>query len=335
MKKFAVIGSGAWGTALAVILQRNHNEVKLWAREQDVIDDITNNHENSIFLPGVKFTDDVFVSDDLAEVIKDVDAVVMVVPAQFVRDICKQMAPLWRAGLPLLICSKGIEQKTGALMSEVVSQELPDAVVAVLSGPTFAGEAAKGLPTSVTIACTNPDVGRKLVVSFGTKTFRPYYSADVTGSQVGGAVKNVMAIAAGIVEGKELGDNTRAALITRGLAEIVRLAKALGGKEETLMGMSGIGDLLLTANSLQSRNYTVGVELGKGKKLKEIVAGKRSIAEGVFTSQAVTDLAKKIGIEMPICQAMDAILNKDADVDDMINALLSRPFRDERDPKAL
>ena len=144
-----------------------------------------------------------------------------------------------------------------------------------------------------------------------------------------------MAIAAGIVEGKELGDNTRAALITRGLAEIVRLAKALGGKEETLMGMSGIGDLLLTANSLQSRNYTVGVELGKGKKLKEIVAGKRSIAEGVFTSQAVTDLAKKIGIEMPICQAMDAILNKDADVDDMINALLSRPFRDERDPKAL
>ncbi len=334
MKKFAVIGSGAWGTALAVILQRNHNEVKLWAREQDVIDDITRNHENSVFLPEVKFEKEIMVSSNLAEVIKDVDAVVMVVPAQFVRDVCKQMAPLWRTGLPLLICSKGIEQKTGALMSEVVSAELPNAVVAVLSGPTFAGEAAKGKPTSVTIACSNPEAGRKLVAAFGTKTFRPYYSADVIGSQVGGAVKNVMAIAAGIVEGKELGDNTRAALITRGLAEIVRLARALGGKEETLMGMSGIGDLLLTANSLQSRNYTVGVELGKGKKLKEIVAGKRSIAEGVFTAQAVTDLAQKIGIEMPICQAMDAVLNKDADVNDMINALLSRPFRDERDAKA-
>lgn len=331
MKNFAVIGSGAWGTALAVILQRNHNQVNLWAREQDVIDDILNNHENSIFLPGVKFTEKIMVSSKLEDVIKNADAVVMVVPAQFVRDVCKQMAPIWKNGLPLLICSKGIEQKTGALMSEVVKQELPNAIIAVLSGPTFAGEAAKGFPTSVTIACDNKNIGKNFVQSFGTKTFRPYYSNDVIGSQVGGAVKNVMAIAAGIVEGKGLGDNTRAALITRGLAEIVRLAKALGGKEETLMGMSGIGDLLLTANSLQSRNYTVGVELGKGKKLKEIVAGKRSIAEGVFTAQAVTNLAKKIGIEMPICQAMNAILNQDANVDDMINSLLSRPFRDERD----
>ena len=333
MKKFTVIGAGAWGTSLAIILSRNGNDVTIWAREQEVIDDITNNQENSVFLPGVKFDQPVKVTSSLEEAISDADATVMVVPAQFVRNVCSSLAPIWRDGLPMLICSKGIEQNTGSLMSEVVSATLPNAVIGVLSGPTFAGEAAKGLPTSVTIACEDETVGKSLVQAFGTKTFRPYYSPDVIGSQVGGAVKNVMAIAAGIVEGKELGDNTRAALITRGLAEIVRLARRLGGKETTLMGMSGIGDLLLTANSMQSRNFTVGVELGKGKKLSEIMAGKRSVAEGVFTAKAVTDLAKKINIEMPICSAINDILNHEADVDEKINALLSRPFREERDLK--
>ena len=329
MHKFAVIGSGAWGTALAVILSAGGNEVTIWSREKEVMDDILHNHENSVFLPGIKFTQNIGATLSLETAVKDAEVVVMAVPAQFMRSMCKQLAPYLDPSVPVLICSKGIEQDTGALMSEVVATELPSNKIAILSGPTFAGETASGTPTSVTIACKDKDIGEALVKAFGTKTFRPYYSDDVIGAQIGGAVKNVLAIAAGIVEGKSLGDNTRAALITRGLAEIVRLAKAKGGAAATLMGMSGIGDLLLTANSHQSRNYTVGVELGKGKTLHEIMDGRRSVAEGVFTARAVTKLAQNIGVEMPICEAVDKVLNEGANVDEMILSLLSRPFKTE------
>ncbi len=329
MDKFAVIGSGAWGTALASILVANGKDVTLRTREQKVLDDIKNNNENSVFLPGIKFKAPVKVTLSLCEAIEEAGAVLMVAPAQFVRDVCRQMKDFYPAGLPLVICSKGIELSSGLLMSEVVKQELPMAEIAVLSGPSFAAEAAAGNPTLVTIACENEKVGKELVSSVGSMTFRPYYSSDVTGVQIGGAVKNVLAIAAGAVEGKNLGDNTRAALITRGLAEVCRLAKAMGANETTLMGMSGIGDLMLTANSKQSRNYSVGLELGKGKPLSEIMEGRITVAEGVYTAAAVCEMAKKVGVELPICMAVDKVLKGEASVDDTIKVLLSRPFKTE------
>lgn len=330
MHKFAVIGSGAWGTALAMVLSGNGNDVTIWSREEDVKNDILTNHENSLFLPGIKFKQKINVTTDVLEAIKGTEVIVIAVPAQFVRNVCKQITSVVKPNTPFLICSKGIEQSTGSLMSEVVESELPMVKIAVLSGPTFAGETARSIPTAVTIACKDEIVGKDLVNAFGSNSFRPYYSSDIIGAQVGGAVKNVLAIAAGIVEGKGLGDNARAALITRGLAEIVRLAKFKGGDETTLMGLSGIGDLLLTANSHQSRNYTVGFELGKGNSLDSIMAGKRSVAEGVFTAKAVSDLAHKIGVEMPICEAIHKILNEGISVDVMIASLLSRPFRSEK-----
>ena len=329
MDKFAVIGSGAWGTALSAVLVAGGKDVTLRTREQSVADDIKNNNENSVFLPNVKFKGAIKVTLSLQEALNGAEAVLMVTPAQFVRDVCRQMKDFYPSGVPLVICSKGIEISGGLLMSEVVSQELPMAEIAVLSGPSFAAEAAVGKPTLVTIACSNEEIGKNLVSSFGSMTFRPYYSDDVVGVQIGGAVKNVLAIAAGVVEGKNLGENTRAALITRGLAEVCRLAKAMGAKETTLMGMSGIGDLMLTANSKQSRNYSVGFELGQGKSLAEIMQGKITVAEGVYTASAVCKMAEKVGVEMPICSAVDKVLQGQASVDDMIKALLSRPFKTE------
>ena len=329
MNHFAVIGSGAWGTALAAVLLRAGKDVVLRTREQSVIDDITENNENSVFLPGVKFTRALKVTLSLEEALEGAEAVLMTVPAQFVREVSSQMAEFYPEGVPLVICSKGIELTSGKLMSDVITEELPNAVVAVLSGPSFAYETAVGRPTAVTIACSNEAVGRELVSSIGSLEFRPYYSSDIVGVQVGGAVKNVLAIAAGVVEGKNLGDNTRAALITRGLAEVCRLARALGARETTLMGMSGIGDLILTASSKQSRNYTVGFGLGQGKTLAEIMEGRVTVAEGVFTAKAVCELADKVHVDLPICRAVNRLLSEDANVDEIIKSLLLRPFKAE------
>ena len=253
----------------------------------------------------------------------------LTVPAQFLRAVCKQLSSIWKQSLPAVVCAKGIEQKTGALMSEMLAETLPQAPLALLSGPTFAEEVALEKPTLVTLACADEKLGKKLVETLGTSTFRPYYTPDVVSVQIGGAVKNVMAIAAGIVAGKKLGDNARAALITRGLAEISRLAVALGGNPQTLMGLAGLGDLVLTANSTQSRNFTVGLELGKGRALKDILAGKNTVAEGVFTASAVLERAATAGVEMPICEGLSHIMNDGATVDDVIATLLARPFKAE------
>lgn len=323
-----IIGAGAWGTALAVSARRSGREVTLWAHEADVVAAINQSHENPVFLPGVKLDPGIRATAEPDELLKS-DAVLAVAPAQFLRATLARFAPGWPEGLPIVVCAKGVEQGSLCLMTDVVAETLPKAPQAVLSGPTFAIEVAKGLPTAVTLACKDEKLGAKLVQALGTRSFRPYLSDDPVGAEVGGAVKNVLAIACGIVAGKGLGDNARAALITRGLAEIVRLAAAKGGKPETLMGLSGLGDLILTANSTQSRNFSVGLALGQGKSLQEALAGKSSVAEGVASAASTVALGEKLGVEMPIAAAVDAVLNRGADLNATIEALLSRPFKSE------
>ncbi|HYD30760.1 MAG TPA: NAD(P)H-dependent glycerol-3-phosphate dehydrogenase, partial [Azospirillaceae bacterium] len=232
-------------------------------------------------------------------------------------------------GTAAVICAKGIEQGGFRLLSESVAEVLPQAVPAVLSGPTFAAEVARGLPTAVTLACADTELGARLVETLGSRFFRPYLSDDVVGAQVGGAVKNVLAIACGIVDGRRLGDNARAALVTRGLAEITRLALTLGARPETLGGLSGLGDLVLTCTSPQSRNMSLGLALGQGRHLADILAERHSVAEGVYTAGAVVGLAARMNVDMPICAAVDAILNAGADIGATVAGLLSRPFRIE------
>lgn len=329
MKNISVLGAGAWGTALAHIAASNGKKVVLWAREPELIGEIETKRRNTLFLPDVDLNENITPTNDQARAVSKAEAVLMAIPAQYLRASCQALRPVWPAGLPAVICAKGIEQKTGALLSEILAEELPQAEIAVLSGPTFAEEAAQNKPTALTLACGNEALGKELVATLGTPTFRPYYSSDVIGVQIGGAVKNVMAIAAGIVAGKKLGDNARAALITRGLAEISRLAAALGGQTYTLMGLSGLGDLVLTANSTQSRNFTVGLELGKGRGLSDILSEKRTVAEGVFTAAAVLERAARAGVEMPICEGLSRIMNENVPVDDVIQSLFARPFKNE------
>lgn len=329
METIGILGAGAWGTALALVASRAGKKVLLQAREQEVIDAVRQNNENTPFLPGVPLNPNISVTNSFEEVLSAADVVLLVIPAQFLRASCKSFSRFWKSGMPAVVCAKGIEQKTGALMSEILAKELPQAPIAVLSGPTFAAEAAIEKPTAVTLACADKTLGKHLVETLGTLSFRPYYSSDIISVEIGGAVKNVMAIAAGIVEGKKLGDNARAALITRGLAEISRLAVALGGKAETLMGLSGLGDLVLTANSTQSRNYSVGLALGEGKSLNEILSNRRSVAEGVYTAEAVVERARAVNVEMPICEGLMKIMNENVPVDDVLHSLLSRPFKSE------
>ncbi|QCO02886.1 NAD(P)H-dependent glycerol-3-phosphate dehydrogenase [Azospirillum argentinense] len=328
-RRIGVIGGGAWGTALALAALRAGREALLWAREPAVVESVNAARENRDFLPGVTLPAALRATGDLAEAAA-CDAILLVTPAQHLRSACAGLAAHLRPGTPLVICAKGIELDSHALMSEAAAAALPAGTpLAVLSGPTFAAEVARGLPTAVTLACADAALGARLVEALGSRTFRPYLSDDVVGSQIGGAVKNVLAIACGVVEGRKLGDNARAALITRGLAEITRLALALGGRPETLMGLSGLGDLTLTCSSLQSRNMSLGAALGAGRTLAEVLAERRSVAEGVYTAAAVVGLAGKKGVDMPLCAAVDAILNRGAGLDATIDGLLSRPFREE------
>ncbi len=328
-QRIGVVGGGAWGTALALASLRAGRDTRLWAREPAVVAAMSLHRENSDYLPGVALPGDLGVSGDL-ESLADRDALLLVTPAQHARATCARLAPVLKPGAPVIVCAKGIELDSLALMSDAVAAVLPAGTpVAILSGPTFAAEVARGLPTAVTLACAESDLGAGLVAALGSRSFRPYRSDDVVGSQIGGAVKNVLAIACGVVEGRRLGDNARAALITRGLAEITRLALALGGRAETLMGLSGLGDLTLTCSSLQSRNMSLGAALGGGRALADILAERRSVAEGVTTAAAVVGLAGRLGVDMPICTAVDAILNRGAGLDATIEGLLSRPFRGE------
>jgi glycerol-3-phosphate dehydrogenase (NAD(P)+) len=328
LQRIGVVGGGAWGTALAVTMRRAGRDTLLWAREAEVVEAINTRHENAVFLPGIALDPAIVATADLAAMAA-CDALLLVVPAQHLRAVATALAPALPPATPVVLCAKGIEEKTGALMSEVASASLPGAALAVLSGPTFAAEVARGLPTAVTLATADPAIGQTLIAALGTRSFRPYLSDDVVGAEIGGAVKNVLAIACGVIDGEKLGDNARAALITRGLAEMVRLARAKGGRAETLMGLSGLGDLTLTCTGLQSRNHSLGVALGEGRSLAEILGARRSIAEGVASAAAVDELAKRLGIEMPIVAAVAAILHRGAAIGATIDALLARPFRSE------
>ncbi|MDO8900230.1 MAG: NAD(P)H-dependent glycerol-3-phosphate dehydrogenase, partial [Phenylobacterium sp.] len=258
------------------------------------------------------------------------DLILMVAPAQHLRAALTAFAPHARPGLPIVLCAKGVEQGSLKLMTEVLAETLPDAAPAVLSGPSFAGEVARGLPTAVTLACPDETLGRALSEALALPAFRPYYAPDMVGAEVGGAIKNVLAIACGIVEGRGLGRSAHAALITRGFAEMTRVAVALGGQPETVAGLCGLGDLVLTCSSPQSRNMSVGLALGAGQTLDQALAGKLSVAEGVASAPAVRQLAAKLDVETPICEAVAAILAGEVEVDVAIANLLSRPLKDER-----
>jgi glycerol-3-phosphate dehydrogenase (NAD(P)+) len=328
LQQFGVVGAGAWGTALAQSLLRAGRNVLLWGREPEIVAAINTEHHNPVFLPAITLDPVLRATSNLGD-LKNSDTLLLVTPSQFLRATCTALKGNIASGIPLIICAKGIEQKTLALMTDVVAAVLPDHPLAILSGPTFAAEVAKGLPTAITLAANDQTLAQNLAQQIGSRTFRPYVGDDVVGAQIGGAVKNVLAIACGIVEGRGLGDNARAAIITRGLSELARLGVACGGRAETFMGLSGLGDLVLTCAGQQSRNMTLGFALGQGRTLAEIMAERQSVAEGVFTAAAATQLAAKHKIDMPITAAIDAILNKGAALDETITALLARPFKNE------
>lgn len=328
MTRIGILGAGAWGTALAQTARRAGLAVSLWAHEPEVAAAINRDHVNATFLPGIALDRDIRASTAVSEAV-DADVVLLALPAQHLRAVLNRAAAHWQDGCPAVICAKGIEQASCALMSEVVSQALPEAPIAVLSGPSFAAEVARQLPTAVTLACRDERWRERLTVLLSTSRFRIYSTDDVIGAELGGAVKNVLAIACGIVEGRAFGDNARAALITRGLAEMARLALAKGARPETLMGLSGLGDLVLTCNAMQSRNYSLGVALGRGQPLAAVLAERTSVAEGVYSAAAVTTLAERLAVDMPICRAVDAVLKGAIDLDAQIEGLLSRPLRAE------
>ena len=303
---------------------------RIWALEEEVVTAINSRHCNDIYLPNIILSTNVKATSNLAEA-TETDVLLLVAPAQFFRPVAKEIAKHLKPGLPLVICAKGIELGSHALMSEVITEILPANPIAILSGPTFAIEVAQGMPTAITLACADEYLGSELVEVIGQPHFRPYWTDDVIGAQIGGAVKNVLAIACGIVEGRKLGDNARAALMTRGLAEMMRYGALRGARSETLMGLSGLGDLALTCNSLLSRNMSLGTELGKGLTMKKVLSGRRSVAEGSLTAGAVVDHIRLLDVEMPICSAVDAILNQGANLDATIKALLQRPYRAEQE----
>ncbi|THD61831.1 NAD(P)H-dependent glycerol-3-phosphate dehydrogenase [Phenylobacterium sp.] len=328
MTRAGVIGGGAWGTALAQVCARAGLETTLWAREPDVVRGVNLDHENTSFLPGVDLDPAIRATSDFADLAAS-ELVLAVTPAQHLRASLTAFAPHAREGVRVLLCAKGIEQGSLKLMTEVLAETIPQAQAAVLSGPSFARDVAKGLPTAVTLACPDPGCAEDLAALIATPTFRPYFATDMIGAEAGGAVKNVLAIACGIVEGRGLGRSAHAALITRGFSELTRLAVALGGEAETVAGLCGLGDLVLTCSSPQSRNMSVGLAIGRGQSLHEALQGKLSIAEGVDSAPAVRRLAAKLGVDVPICEATAAILAAEVGVDDAIRGLLSRPLREE------
>jgi len=323
--KLGIIGGGAWGTALAQVASAGDRETLLWALEPEVVEAINSGHENRAFLAGVPLNPAIRATSDISD-LDQCDAWLVVTPAQHMRAVLERAADCDK---PLVLCAKGIEERSGELLHRVAKHVCPKAHVAVLSGPTFAHEVAKGLPTAVTLAAEDAGLAERLRERIKQPTFRIYVSDDLAGAEIGGAVKNVLAIACGVVEGKGLGQNARAALIGRGFAEMTRFGLAFGAKRETLAGLSGLGDLVLTCSSTSSRNYSLGVGIGQGRSASELMSNRMTVAEGAFTAPVLARLAKDKGIEMPIVDAVDALIAGRADVDEVLGALLSRPARSE------
>ncbi len=328
IEHIGVVGGGAWGTALAAAAARAGRTVKLWAREEDVVASINGARENKRFLPGIALDPAITASSDAAA-LGAADLVLLAMPAQFLRSVAADFAGHVDRAAPIVVCAKGIELESGALMSDVARDVLGDRPITVLSGPTFAHEVARGLPSAVTLACADSALGEDVAAALGSATFRPYLSDDMIGAQIGGAMKNVMAIAAGIAIGRGLGENARAAIMTRGFAEMVRLARAKGARLETLAGLSGLGDLVLTCSSMRSRNFSLGQALGAGEALQRILDARDSVAEGVTSAPAVVALGERLAVDLPIAGAVDAVLHRGADIGETIAALLARPFRPE------
>jgi glycerol-3-phosphate dehydrogenase (NAD(P)+) len=321
--RLGIVGGGAWGTALAQVAASGGRETLLWAREPEVVESVNGRHENALFLPGLFLSDAIRATGDL-DALGECDAWLVVTPAQHMRAV---LAAASASARPLVLCSKGIEEESGKLLHQVARDLCPDAPIAVLSGPTFAHEVAAGLPTAVTLAAEEISLGEVLRARIAQPTFRIYVSDDVAGAEIGGAVKNVLAIACGVVEGKGLGQNARAALIARGFAEMSRFGSARGARRETLAGLSGLGDLVLTCSSTSSRNFSLGKGIGEGRPIAELMADRRTVAEGAFTAPVLARLAGEEGIDMPIVQAVAALIAGTANVDAVLGDLLSRPPR--------
>ena len=320
-----ILGGGAWGTALAAVIAQIHDNVLLWAREPDVVSGINDRRENAAFLPGLALSPKIVATGNLADM-ADCGALLVVTPAQFVRAT---LATLPATNAPLLLCAKGIEADTQYLVSDIAAEVRPHNPIAVLSGPTFAHEVAAGKPTAITLATANQALGSVLMRLIAAPAFRPYWSDDVVGAEIGGAVKNVLAIGCGVVDGAGLGLNARAALIARGFAEMQRYGLARGAKSETLAGLSGLGDLVLTCSSENSRNFSLGRGLGQGRPATEMLADRRTVAEGAFTAPVLLQSAQKLGVEMPIVAAVGALLDGSATVSQVTAALLARPLKPE------
>lgn len=328
MTSIGVIGAGAWGTALAQVYAVAGKPVTLWSRNEDVIWSVDFHRQNDAYLPGIKLHEGIKITGDIA-LAASADIILIVTPAQHLRSTLQQIKPQISPGKPVVLCCKGIEMASGKLLSVVADEEIPGAEIAMLTGPTFAGEVGRGLPSAATIAARSKAAADSISEILFSKTLRPYASDDLIGAEIGGAVKNVIAIASGIIHGKELGESARAALVTRGLAEIGRLAVAMGGRRETLMGMCGMGDLMLTCSSMQSRNFSLGAMLGQGQSLEQILGERKSVTEGIHTARAVMVMAKKVGVDMPISAMVEKCVDGKISVEDGIRMILERPLKAE------
>lgn len=326
MARIGVIGGGAFGTAMACVVRRAGHDTVIWARETEVVDAINRQGVNTIFLKGIPLAPGIVATGELSAAVSGADFLLLAPPAQHVRAVTAALRPYLKEGTPVVTCSKGIERGTCALMSQVIAETLPAAPVAVLSGPSFAHEIAADLPAGVTLACTDLELGARLAAAIGTPRFRTYLTDDVTGAHIGGVMKNVLAIACGIATGKKLGESARATLFARGLSEMARLGLAMGGRLETFMGLSGAGDLSLSCSSASSRNTSLGIALGEGRSLHEVLGERVTVQEGVHSAESVAALAHRHHVDMPIALAVDAVLNHDAVLDATIDRLLAHPY---------
>jgi glycerol-3-phosphate dehydrogenase (NAD(P)+) len=327
----AVVGAGAWGTALADLLARNDHDVSIWAFERDVVDSINSSHQNPRFLPGHRIDGRIRAETEITAAVENAELVTLAAPSHVLRSVARSARPAVRRGIPVVVATKGIEAETLALMTDVAGEEIPDATVVALSGPSFATEVASRQPTAVVVASRDAAAAQLAQLTFSSNDFRAYTHDDVTGVEIGGSLKNVMAVATGIADGLGLGFNARAALITRGLAEMMRLGTRLGAKSATLSGLAGLGDLVLTCTASLSRNRTVGVEVGKGIPLSKVLEGRETVAEGVVTTRSARALAAREGVQMPIVDAVHKVLFEGHSARDAIEDLMSRELRAETD----
>ncbi|WP_434055032.1 MAG: NAD(P)H-dependent glycerol-3-phosphate dehydrogenase [Roseibium sp.] len=328
IKTVGVIGGGAWGTALALTAARAGRDVRLWARDPETVSTIRSRRQNARYLPGITFDEDLNATESLEDV-AGADAILLVTPAQTTRGVLAALKKTGTVNGPVVLCAKGIEQTSGKLLSRVMNEELPGVEPGVLSGPSFADDVARGLPTAVTVAANSAKTALSLCEALQSACFRPYASIDILGAQIGGSLKNVLAIACGAVVGRKLGASAQAALTARGFAELTRLGTAMGAQGETLTGLSGLGDLVLTCSSTQSRNFSFGLRLGEGFMASELIAAGGKLAEGAYSARVAVKLAQKHEIDVPICETVARMIDEDLSIDDALNTLMARPLKAE------